>query len=412
MAERQVVYDKGGVNSTIDGILKDDYVLNQIIDTVNKSTVFLSRLKSNAPTHGRKFIFPIQTGVSQGVGARGENKQLPDAGFGEYDQASGNVKYLYSTIYITGPAIESTKGSKAAFADALKTALKDARDGLTLDMQRQVWGDGTGLIAKVNGAVTSSTTVPVDSPYGLTYDAADALTNDEKVRLFKRNMSLFIDSTTDVTARVTAVNNDGSITVASAISADAAAPIYRGDATDATRTSKDSEILGITGAVKNSGTYFGVDRTGVPEWQSSVIDLSGPITEDAMRQALDKALINGTAQPDLILTDFKTRRRYEGLLQAQKRFANPMKLEGGHTALEFDGMPLVADKDAPPQNMWFLRSSDWSWYSMKDIGWIERDGAVLHRVDDYDAFKAVMCTYRELVCKRPNNQVRLHDITG
>lgn len=413
MASRNVIYDAGGgSSSTIDGLLKEDYVIKQIQDTINKSTVLMNKMKTEKSTHGRQFIIPLRFGVSQGVGARAENTQLPDPGFGVYEQASGTVKYLYSQLYITGQAIAATRGSKAAFAEVLKQSLKDAREGLKLDVQRQLWGDGTGAIADVNGAVSSSTTVNVDNPYSLSYSGT--LTNSEKTRLFKKYMSLYIDSTTDVTAVVDTVNSDGSITTTSAISADDNSVIYRGDSTTTSRTSKDNEITGLTGIIAASGTYLGVDRSNYLEWQGNLIDASGSISEELMRQVIDTLHVqgDGTAEPDLIIAGFKVRRHYETLLQAQKRFVNPMELEGGFKALEFDGMPIVVDKDAPPERMFFLHTPDLVWMQMQDFDWMDRDGAVLSRVDDYDAYKATLIGYKEMVCKKPANQAILYGITG
>ena len=408
---RQVIYDKGGVLSTINALLKDDYLTNQIQEIVNKSTFMLSQIKSEDTTHGKQFIFPVQTGTSQGVGARGENVILPDPGFGEYEQALGTVKYLYSTMYITGQSISATQNNKAAFADALKTALRDTRDGLMQDLQRQVWGDGSGVIGRVAANATASATVSVTDPYGLTYIQAD-LDNSEKTRLFRRNMNLYFAGS-DVFAKVLSVNGNGTITLNQTVTVVAGDLIYRGDATG--RTSVNNEITGITGFVRSTGTYLGLDRTGRPEWQSNVIQMGtgtgAGITEEAMRIAIDTAEINGTGAPDIIVTNHKTRRRYEGLLQLQRRFVNPMKLEGGYNAIEFDGLPLMVDKDAPPQRMFFLRLADITWMIMEDIKWMDRDGAALRAVEDKDAYKAVLFTYRELITKRPANQTVLFDIT-
>lgn len=412
MAARNVIYRTAGSETeTIDGLLKDDYVIQQIQDTVNKSTLMLSKIKSEKTTAGRQFIFPVQLGVSQGVGARLENTTLPSAGFGEYDQASGNVKYIYGSFYITGQAISATKGNKAAFADALKQALRDTREGLKLDVQRQIWGDGTGAIAKVDGAVSASATVPVKDPYNLSYDAADALTGSQKTRLFKRNMNLYFDSGTDQQGVVSAVNSSaGTLTLTATTTLDDNAVIYRGDTTSL--HSKDKEIAGISKFMTATGTYLNISRTGTPEWQANVVDLSDAISEDAIRSALNTALINGVAEPDLIVTDLVTKARYEKLLQAQKRFVNPMELEGGFKVLEFDGMPIWADKDAPPQRMYFFHMPDIVWFVMEDYQFMDRDGAVLSRVANKDAYEAVLFSYRDLACKRPANQTVLHDITG
>jgi len=410
-AGRQVIYDRGGVLSTINALLKDEYVLNDIQNVVNNATYMLSQITSKKTTHGRQFIFPIQFGTSQGVGARGENIILPDPGFGEYAQAVGQVKYLYSTMFITGQSIAATRGNRSAFADALKTALRDARDGLMQDLQRQVWGDGTGAIGKVGtGGATASTTIPVTDPYGLSYIQAD-LDNREKVKLFRRNMNIFI-SGSNVYARVTAVNANGTITVASAVTVAAGDIIYRGDATG--RTSVNNEITGISGLLQATGTYLGLARAGFPEWQANLMQMGSgsgaAVTENAMRIALDTAEQNGTNGPDLIVTSYKIRRKYESLLQAQRRFTSPMQLTGGFTALEFDGMPLVVDKDVPPQRMYFLRMADIHWMIMEDIQWMDDDGNILTRELNKDAYKAVLYTYRDLITTRPANQSVLFDL--
>jgi hypothetical protein len=409
-AGRQVIYDRGGVLSTINALLKDDYVINDIQNVANNSTYMLSQVTQKKTTHGRQFMFPLQFGTSQGVGARGENIILPDPGFGEYEQAMGQVKYLYSVMYITGQAIAATRGNKAAFADALKTALRDAKDGYTQDLQRQVWGDGTGAIATVQTTAASTTTIAVTRPYGLTYVEAQ-LSNRDKVKLFRRNMNIFI-SGVNAYVRVTAVNANGTITVNTAVSVTAGQVIYRGDATG--RTSLNNEITGISGLLQNTGTYLGLARAGYPEWQANLMQMGSgsgaAITEAAMRIALDTAEQNGTSPPDLLVTTHPVRRQFEAILQNQRRYTAPMELKGGFTALEFDGYPLVVDKDAPPQRMYFLRMSDIHWMIMDDLQWMDDDGAVLTRELNKDAYKAVLYTYRELITTRPANQSVIFDI--
>jgi hypothetical protein len=409
---RQVIFDRGGALSTINGILKDDTVINQIQEVVNMSTFMLSQIRQTQTTHGRQFMFPVQFGTSQGVGARGENIVLPDPGFGEYEQALGTVKYLYSTLFITGQAIASTQGNKAAFADALKTALRDARDGFMQDLQRQVWGDGTGVLGSVAANATASTTVAVTNPYGLSY-VQSALENSEKTKLFRRNMNVFI-SGANLYAKVTGVNSNGTITLNVPVTVTAGQLIYRGDGSG--RTNVNNEITGISGLLKATGSYLGLPREGFPEWQSNLLQLGtgtgGLLTESAMRVALDTADTVGSAPPDLIVTSHKVRRYYEGLLQSQRRFTTPMQLTGGYKAIEFDGLPIVVDKDVPPQRMYFLRMADIQWMMMADIDWMDRDGEVLSRVEDKDAYKAVLFSYRDLITKRPANQTVMFDVIG
>lgn len=411
MAGRQVVYDRGQALSTINGLLKEHYISDQIVEAVNKATVLLSRLKSEQTTHGRQYIFPVELGVSQGSGARAENAPLPNPGFGEYEQATGTVVYLYHTLSITGQSIDATAGNKAAFASALKTAIKNCREGTKLDVQRQVWGDGTGVLGLVDGAVTASNIVPVKQPFGLTYGGA--LDPRAKTQLFRRGMSVFIDQGTPVASTVAGINSDGTITLADNVTLTTDAVIYRGDvANDPTRVNKDLELHGLTKFISASGTYLGIDRAGIPEWQGNIVAAGGALTEEKMRIAMDTSIYNGNAEPDLVITDLVTRRRYESLLVSLKRFVKPMELEGGHTALEFDGKPVVADKDAPPERMWFLHTPDIMWMVMREFGFMQEDGAVLSRVPGYDRYEAVLSGYKNIACKRPANQTVLSGITS
>jgi hypothetical protein len=393
---------------TIDGILKEDYVMENIVNTVNMATYMLSRLSSERTTAGRRYIFPVQFGVGEGQGSRGENELLPEEGFGEYDQAMGVVRFQYGSMYITGPSIEATEGGRATFASALKQSLKDVRDGFKLDTQRQVWGDGSGTIALVADPVNNSVTVPVTDPYGYEYVSA-SLTASQKVRLFRRNMKVHFITAGQIRT-VKGVNPNGTITLDAAVTLVAGDRIVRGDATN--RTSNGKEIEGIGKAVSDTGSYLTIDRTGLPEWQGNITDIgANDLSEDIIQAVFDQAEINGSGEdPDLLISEHLVRRFYVKLLQGDKRFVNTLHLQGGFKALDFNGQPWVVDKHCPPQRLYYMRLADWTWFTMKNIGWLNRDGTILKWVENRDAYRAILAAYRNLACKKPANQSVLMNI--
>ena len=393
--------------STIDGILKEDYVINQITNTVNMATYLLSRVNTERTTAGRRFVFPVRFGVGEGQGNRRENTTLPETGFGEYDQAFGNVVFQYGAMKISGPAIEATEGNRASFASALKQSLKDVRDGFRLETHRQSWGNGSGTMALVDGTVTSSVTVPVKDPYGLTYSGT--LENSQKTRAFRKNMKVLFK--TEGVVRTIEGIGAGSITVDSAVSATDEEEIIRGDST--TLNNEDKEYLGINGGVLATGTYLGIPRAGEPNWQANMIDAAGEsLDEDMLQNAFDIAEIHGdgVSEPDLLCSEHKARRLYVALLQSQKRFTNTMDLKGGFKGLDFNGTPWVVDKLCPAQRVYYLTLKDWVWFVMKNIGWIQRDGTILKWDNGYDAYVAFLAAYRQFCCKQPANQTVLHGI--
>lgn len=412
---RQVMWgqEDGAPNAsltTIDGILKEDYVMKNIVDTVNMTTYLLSRMTVEKTTAGRRFVFSVRFGVGEGQGNRRENQDLPDEGFGEYDQAMGNVVLQYGSLYISGPAIEATEGGRATFASALKQSLKDVRDGYKLETHRQSWGDGSGTMGLVETGVASATQAVTD-PYGLDYDSV-SLENSQKVRPYRKNMKLLFVTAGEVRT-VTGVNGNGTLTLDATVTTTTGERIVRGDTTALSNDGK--EFLGVNAAVQDSGTYFGIPRAGEPNWQSNIIDLNGePLDEDILQHAFDTAEIHGdgVSEPDLLISEHRARRLYVALLQSQKRFVNTIDLKGGFKGLDYNGVPWVVDKLAPPQRVYYMNTKDWCWYVMKNIGWIQRDGTVLKWVDKRDAYRAVLASYRQIACKQPANQTVLEGITN
>ena len=131
--------------------------------------------KSDRQPKGLGYVFSIRYARAQGVGARGESQKLPDPLVGKFDQGKITPKYMYGSLRLTGPMIEAAKADVAAFVDGLADAVDDIYQSLVVDMNRQFWGDGFGLIATLSAAsdalTTSSTTwtVPCDNKVGTMY---------------------------------------------------------------------------------------------------------------------------------------------------------------------------------------------------------------------------------------------------
>ena len=114
--------------------------------------------------------------------------------------------------------------------------------------------------------------------------------------------------------------------------------------------------------------------------------------------------------PDMILTTHALRREYLELCRVDRRVVNTMELDGGFTAVDYNGVPFTVDQDAIDGEIYFLTLKDIQLYRMSDYAWMEKDGAVLSRLTGYDAYEAVLFRYAELGCKRRNSQGVLGDL--
>ena len=405
-------------SSTIDGILKEDYVINNIKDTVNMSTYFLSKIRARKSTGGRQFRFPVRFEVSEGQGFRKELEKLPDPGYGAYQQAKGTFTHQYGRIRITGQAIHAT--NRAAFTQSLGSAIKNCRDGFKLVTYRGTWGKQDGIIAEVSGGVSVDSigdivSVPTKNPYGISYDGTISKTTMHPY--FRKGMTLAFGaySATGVwsntnTGQITGILSSGTLKVKFATAADVpdGRKIVRADA-DGTDVVGDfnKSYSGVLETVSDSGDYLGITRTEEPGWQSNELDANtNAVSEDLLQEAFDMSEIegNGMMDPNLLISNHSTRRIYQNLRYSQKRLVNTLNLKGGHTAIEFNGKPWIRDKLCPPEHLFYLNTEDWCWFYNADVQWIDNDGSILDREENVHAFKGALYAFRDLACLLPANQ--------
>jgi hypothetical protein len=142
-----------------DALLQENYVIDSIVDAINKATVFKSKLGRKRMSYGRRDIYSVNVGTHQGVGARAENARLPQYGAGQYQDAIVTSKYNYAQAYITGQS--KSFSTRKAFVDFAMRLIKDTKEGMTQDIGRQCWGDGSGKLALVNngGGYAAGSTV-------------------------------------------------------------------------------------------------------------------------------------------------------------------------------------------------------------------------------------------------------------
>jgi hypothetical protein len=106
----------------------------------------------------------------------------------------------------------------------------------------------------------------------------------------------------------------------------------------------------------------------------------GQMTIDTLQQTEDEAERRGGKLISAIYSDYASRRMYMKLLQADKRFVNTIKGDGGFSDkeknyLEFNGKPWVADKDCPTR-VFFLPEKNIEKYVLKEMEFADETGTM------------------------------------
>ena len=431
----------GGTLTTVDSILKE-YYLGPVQEQLNNEVLLLSRIEARSEDLvGKAAFVPLHTGRSSGIGAVAESAALPAAGNQTYARAEYDLKYLYGRIQVTGPSMAKTKSDAGSFLQVLKGELDGVRADLTKDLARQVYGTGDGVIGTGVPDATTATT------HTITLDDWEPL---KKGQFYVgQAINLFVASTGVAAAQtdfvITAVSlvaaATSTLTVSStsvALTAVSFAITRNGTVTEGknrfNKNSRSNEIDGLRrvvnsftstsasaadgtlGTTAKSGSLGKIDAYTSTYWDNGRLFGGTPGTAEALtimrvQQGINTARQQG-AMPTAIITSLGVQREFYRLLQANQQFVAPGSTDyaSGFSTLTYNGMPVIADLDAPYGKMYILDESTIKVFSDQDWHFLDGDGQTLRQVAGYDAYEAVMVRYMNVGATNRNKNVVINDI--
>lgn len=384
--------------SVYNNVLKEDYA-SAIEDQIVNSNFLLQKLqrKGEETLQGREFVMPIHVSRNTGVGARLENDDLPLAGRQGYAVARFTPAMVAGSIEVTEQVIQATRNDRGSFVRALQNEIEGLVTDFKKNVQRQLHGDGTGLLAAITVGGTGVVTFTVNS-----------------VRYLQVGMNVDIlvrttGATNVLNRTITAINRDTRVvTVNGANFTPATVDGLYGVNT------YGKELLGLQRIADRTSVLYGINPTTESLWAANVLHNSAvnrAITEPLLQQAWDLTEEIGDAQPDVVMTTFGVRRAYQNLLTSLKRFTSPLQMDGGWSALEYNGKPMLVDHDCPTNRVYFLPMKHLALYQYSNPGWMDRDGDVLRRLPSRASYSANYLWFLQLACNRRNAITLLNDIT-
>jgi len=393
--------------ATIESYLKEVYSdkirrqLNDEITTLKRITRSGSGVSNE--TNGKYVTFPVHTRRNAGIGSRNEMDPLPVPGQQGYASARLALKSAYGGLQITGQAIDMADTDPKAFARSIDEEVDRLKVDVKKDMNRQVYGDGTGAISTISAVVTSTTLPVVDARLFQLGEVVDIYT---------------LPSTSVATNRtVTSIDltpGANTITISGAnITTAVGQVIVRAG-------SLSKEITGFGAIVANSGILYNINPSSEPEWKAVVDSNSGTpraLSEGLMQKMVDRIRTNG-GKTTVIFQSLGVRRSYANLLMQLRSVVNSQEFTGGFSGLAFTTdageIPVVADIDAPLGVQWFLNEDALTFYRDEEWHWLDRDGSMFKQVRDssgvYDAWYAHLVERHELGTDRRNTHGKITDI--
>ena len=367
--------------------------------------------KNFAP--GKEISIPLHAAAGEGH-TYSDAGNLPPASHEQIERAKFNYRMMTSRIEIAGDFEDDAASSQAAEVKPLdfqiRATIRNGRHDLNFDL----FGEGDALLA-TPASSASGTTLVVDSVRGLRnnqrVDIVLKATGAAGTGGVKGAQITINKSTLTLTLVGGAQLNDGSGVALNA--APTTYGVYRSGA-------YMQAPFGLEAAINTGnpigGNYGQVDRSldANEFYRGNVLDNSGTprsVALKLMQTVVDDVEIRGDGETKVIVAPHALWNTIADLLVDDKRYSGQaMKLNGWAQAVDFAGIPVVRDKHCDPTKLYFLDNATWKIYQNNEGSWMDKDGAILSRVQGKVAYEAAWYRRLQLICMLPAANGILSDL--
>lgn len=383
--------------TSADSALKT-YYLDAVAEQLNISNPLFARIKQSTNDVWGKEVRKLAVyGVNGGIGAGTEEGELPSATGNNYSEMVTTLKNLYGTIEISDKAVRASENNAGAFVNLLNAEMEGLIKSSTFNFGRMLFGDGTGVIAKVSNIEEG--VITVDSVKNI----VEGMVVD-----FRTPIGVAITSATG--RRVIRVDRAENIVTLDGSSEDNADIIQGMIIT--VQGSYNNELTGLKAIFDTTKNLYGLSRTE-NSWLNPYINSSvGTLSEEIIQKAIDEIEDISGGTINFIVCSRGVRRALQKILSANKRLVDTTELTGGYKTITYNGIPVVADRFCPEGTMYLLNTEDFTLHQLCDWQWLTGDdGKVLKQVAGKPVYTATLVKYADLICARPCGQGMLSGIT-
>jgi hypothetical protein len=389
---------------------------NRSENMYNSVNVLEGRIKKTNDFVGKQMNIETQLSFAGGYGA----KLLPQGNPSLVEQAVITAKKHYSRVFVDREGLKAASSSKGAFQTYLGFPIKKTVEDFMRNMSRILFGDGSGVLGRGDGATNVTGAGTSGNPYVVTLRASDFnVANFEEKSIVQvvtgmnggNNLGGTAEGGDAITnlltiSAVSKANRTVSLVGTSAV----LAALVAGPSPFATtaglvpQRSYLFEAMGLKGALMaTSGTLYGL--TVQRRWQAVQEDAGGAgVVTDLMNDVMLQVHQAFGESPNLIVCNYNQYRKILAQLEDQKRYNVPNKNLKGHlgfSGVEYVGMGgspigIFVDRFCDEDKIYFLNDKYIHRYHRPGgAEWFKDDKTVFLRTVDEDILEARYGSYME-----------------
>jgi hypothetical protein len=388
---------------------------NRSANMYNSANLLEGRIKKSNDFVGKQMNIETQLSFAGGYGA----KLLPQGNPSLVEQAVITAKKHYSRVFVDREGLKAASSSKGAFQTYLAFPVKKTVEDFMRNMSRILFGDGTGILGRGDGATNVTGNGSSATPYIVTLRASDFnIANFEEKSIVQIVTGLSAGSNLGGSAEggdsvanlltISAVNKAARQISLVGTSAHLAS-LVAGPSSLATTTglvpqrSYLAEAQGLSGVLMaTSGTLYGLNVQR--RWQATQVDAGASgIVVDMMNDVMLQVEQTFGEAPNAIICNYNQYRKILAQLEDQKRYNLPNKNVKGHmgfSGVEYMGtsgsVGIFVDRFCPEDKIFFLNDKYIQRYHRPGgAEWFQDDKTVFLRTVDEDVLEARYGSYME-----------------
>ena len=155
----------------------------------------------------------------------------------------------------------------------------------------------------------------------------------------------------------------------------------------------NQELTGLGSIMDIDSKIYGIDRSQHKWLNPFIKELNGELDFLSMQEVIDRIETRSGSDIDFLMASYGVRRAYIYLFQFGQRTVNTLDLEGGFKALDYNGIPLIADKYQKEGTIDFLSTKNFTLNRLHDWDWLDKNGNILSRISNSAIYEAILSFY-------------------